>query len=273
MIDASDVYYKNMADMNESISDACLQCVTDARAAVEELEGRLYFLDSLVDESCDMSTKYQNLCILQSLYGDQAISLEEYRDAVCEQMYLLAAQMRFAYQLYRTILTDRSQAEVYGQQYEEIMKMIDPSGSGIYKERVSWERMAKYLLPIMKAGRQAIEKLGDAPAMDGRRMGFFRLYEWQTGDYNSEISYCMLDQSVVAMYGYVNIFYVEDEPFFVNGIYLYDGIALNPVQGTDAAVLTEEAKWMSGLPTSVSMQNEFYEHGKNYRAALGQDEN
>lgn len=273
MIDASDVYYKNMADMNESISDACLQCVTDARAAVEELEGRLYFLDSLVDESCDMSTKYQNLCILQSLYGDQAISLEEYRDAVCEQLYLLASQMRFAYQLYRTILTDRSQAEVYGQQYEEIMKIIDPSGSGIYKERVSWERMAKYLLPIMKAGRQAIEKLGDAPAMDGRRMGFFRLYEWQTGDYNSEISYCMLDQSVVAMYGYVNIFYVEDEPFFVNGIYLYDGIALNPVQGTDAAVLTEEAKWMSGLPMSVSMQNEFYEHGKNYYVALGHDEN
>ncbi len=70
----------------------------------------------------------------------------------------------------------------------------------------------------------------------------------------------------------MSIYYADGEPFYVGGRYLYDDIVLNPGEDTDGAVLLEEARWMAYLPKSTSNQNEFYEHGQRYLAAIGKME-
>lgn len=271
-IDNNDRYYKNMVQMGDAISDACKMCVMDAKAAVEKLSMRLYFLDDLVDASHDMEKQYQNQCILQKLYGDSDIQIGPSMDEAREQLYLLGMQLHFIYRLYRTVLTNGSEANAYEQQYGEILEVLSRTGGNDLSNEIPPQRMAKYLCPVMDAGMGMIRGLDDVPAMDGRDNGFFRLYPDQTGEDGYIVDYCYLNSDLAFLLGFMSIYYADGEPFYVGGRYLYDDIVLNPGEDTDGAVLLEEARWMAYLPKSTSNQNEFYEHGQRYLAAIGKME-
>lgn len=268
-IDNNDQYYQNMVAMSDAISDACKMCVKDTKAAVEKLSMWLYFLDDLADESHDQKKQYQNQCILQKLYGDSGIQVSQYADEAREQLYILGAQMHFIYRLYKTVLTNGSQADEYEQQYTEIADVLSRTGGDDLSQQISPQRLAEYLCLVMDAGMNMIMGLDNVPAMEGRDNGFFRLYPNQTGGSGTMVDYCYLQNSLAFLAGGLQIYYADGEPFYAGGRYLYDGIVLNPGENTDGAVLREEALWMANLPKNMDYQKEFYEHGQRYSAAVG----
>lgn len=245
-IAGSDVYYSNMASTNEAFARAYQRAVLEAIESLSTLEVMLDFYNGLVEESEDAVTEYNHLNLLRYLLDDGDIDISQYEREVKKSLYLLAVQTDAMGKIYRALYTDGSAADTYRIQYEEIMAVIDPQGTGGMTELLTAEELAEYLQPILESGVVAIrnvEGIVDAP---NRKRTYTPVYR-SNGVPGGKI-WCLFigDELVHVKHedSWIDIYYSAGEPLCINGYYVYDGVILNGGEATDSDTACQEAVWV-----------------------------
>ncbi len=266
VVSNTDQYYEALADSSQKISEACSNGVSAARDALERLSQVIYLLEDLTNTRDELEEQYINQQLLWGIYGDNPIEVQKKRNAAIKCLYVLAAQMRTVANYYSTIFGNASEAAGYEQQAEMIFLQLGEEG----KTLVTKERLAEYLIPILSAAQYAIDRSQETTVaqLAGYKTGFFNLYPRQTGEtFGSRISYIYIT-GLAHLSGHMNIYYFSGEPFLANGVYLYDGIALNGNDNTDGETVYEEAKWMADMVFDTAAQDQYKDHYNRLTQAI-----
>ena len=245
-IAGSDAYYSSMTSANEAFAKAYQRVVLETREALASLEVVLDFYNELTEETEDAGTEYDHLNLLRYLLDDGDIDISQSEREVKELLYLLAAETDAMSKIYGAIYTDNSAANTYKAQYEEIMAVIDPQGTGEAAALVTTEKLAEYLLPVVQAGVGAIrnvEGIVDAPNQDNKFVDVYR----SNGVPGGKIWCQFINLDLVHVThqdSWIDIYYSGGEPLCIDGYYFYNRIALNGGENVDADTACQEAVWI-----------------------------
>ena len=259
-IESSEEYYGVAENINNMLSEASQKNFVDTQRALEEFEARLNFYKILVEETGDIEKNYNNLQILYYLQGEEQINVSEYQEEVYEQLYILAAQVKIIRDLYGMILSDASSLSDLDLQYDEIMQILKDAGLEDVNQIVSKKKLKKSLMPILQVAKSAIQDLESLPLMNGQRDAQITLYPRQfDGERMATLDFCSFYNRMAHLNGLgIDIYYMEDYPFCVNGLYIFENIVLNDNE-VNGSILCEEANAIKNL-LDEEVKNEFYGH-------------
>lgn len=244
-IASNDAYYSGMQTANEAFGNAYQEAVLKARDALSALEVRIDFYEELVAEYEDVGDEYTNMCLLKYMLGDSRIDVEQYGQEVKKDLYILALQADAMDKIYGILYSDIPASNSYAKQYNDLMRILDPEGTGEIAALVSDEERAETLLPILEAGILAIGTMeqNSTPNMENKQVMVYKDANTPGG-----IIYCCFLSNQLAhvhhRHQWIDIYYSKGAPLFINGYYVYDGIFLNGVENADCATACEEAEWI-----------------------------
>lgn len=238
----TDGYYRTMESVNRSFGEVYEKNVLETREAISELEAQLTFYNDLVKESEDVKEEFENLCLLQYLLDGGDIEIQEYVVSVQKKLCLLAMQIDVMRNIYNTLYKDASFTSTYSAQYNEIMSIIDPIGTGRIASLLSTEEISQALVPILEKGVSAEESLVNTlnSPYDQR---FINIH----GQYRGRVYFTFSpnnNMTSIKLPPFSIHFFADGEPFCIEGVYIYDGRVLNGPEEADADVLIESAKWI-----------------------------
>ncbi len=270
----SDSYYNSMQEANESFGKAYQETALKAKDAVSALEVRTDFYKELVAEQEDIWDEYVNTCLLGYMLGDGKIEVEQYGQNVKKTLYLLALQTDAMGKIYGALYTDPTASNTYAAQYQELMGIVDPQGTGETAALVSDQELSDTLLPILQAGTSAIQSMEQSqnPNIDNKYIMIYRDDNTPGG----KVRCCFLMYDLVHAHHdsrWIDIYYSKGEPLYINGYYMYDGIILNGTEGMDASTAYEEALWIKDniWSNTRTFQEECATHVGNIQRALEQN--
>lgn len=269
-IDSSQKYYSAMVELNDKITEAYQPVIVDTKKSIETLNARYNFYNELVDTSLELEEQYRNMYLLSYIQNGQDISFESEIQAVYENIYILAKQFKASGELYSSIYLDKSLYNEFMSKHDELLSLIRYSSVTQVEENLSTEKMASYMMPVLEAGKEAVYTMENLPQAPKRDNAFVNLYPRQLhSGRGTRVSYCKIDGRVVHVDGAgLNIYYTN-EPFYISGIYVYDGRALNGTANTDAATLLEEAAYFRNIKEK-DVQDNYYTHATNLFNAKGE---
>lgn len=253
----SDSYYNSMQEANETFGKVYQAAALEAKDAVSALEVRTDFYKELIAEQEELQDEYTNMCLLNYMLGDGKIDVTSYGQKVKKDLYLLALQTDAMSKVYGAVYIDQTAVNTYTSQYQELMNLVDPDGTGEIADLVSKEELSETLLPILEAGVSAIDAMQQSqnPNVDNKYVMVYRSDNTPGG----KIYCCFLQGGLVHVQHadkWIDLYYSKGEPLYINGCYLYNGIALNGVEETDILVACEEARW---IWENVWANSSFYE--------------
>ena len=270
----SDSYYNSMQEANETFGRAYQKAALEAKDAVSALEVRTDFYRELVAEQEDIWDEYENLCLLKYMLGDKKIDVEQYGQEVKKDLYLLALQTDVMGKIYGALYADPTASNTYAAQYQELMGLVDPQGTGEIAALVSDEERSGTLLPILQAGISAIQFMEQSqnPNVDNKHVMIYR----DDGTPGGKVRCSFLVYDLVHVHHdnrWIDIYYSKNDPLFINGYYVYDGIVLNGEEGMDALTACEEARWIKEniWSNTRTFQEECAVHVENIKKAWGQN--
>jgi hypothetical protein len=177
--------------------------------------------------------------------------------------------MKVTGDLYDAILSDSSAGDKFEQQYDEIMEIIDPEGTGMVAQSVSTERLAEYLIPMLAAGKKSISAFQEVGQMEGKSEYSFYMYPRQLGGhFGTKVHCCYLKNRSVnnTIPGVADWYYTTNDLFYFNGYYLFENRVLNQPLA-DGALIQEEAEYIRDLNNRY-VQDDFYGHYQTISAEL-----
>ncbi len=274
-IDNSNADYAAMVNANAALGTGMQKVIVDTRAETEKFTVKLDFYEMLtLDSQSDdynrytddkIRTMWENQYLMEYALKGQNVDMEPYAVEVQKKLYIMGAATKTLENYYSTLLTDcDSKTRSINQleeQYQEIMNIVDPDGTGEIADMVQPEELEKYIAPLVRAGMEAANGYArlesSSPLVDStwKYTTHGRLY-WH---YKAGLTMVNCDD--------VHIYYAGGKPVYVNGYYFYNGRLLNGNGNEDASVLYDEAVWME--KNSHAKKEECVVHLENILAACG----
>lgn len=251
-LDNSKADYEVMVDANNAFGTGMQTIIVDTKAEMEKFTARMDFYEKLTEDSENesfarfteerVSTIWENQYLMKDMLNGSKAELEPYAEEVYKKLYIMGVATLTLKDFYRTLLTDcdskSNSINKLQNQYEEIMEVIDPDGTGQIEEMVTEEELMHYLKPLIDAGRSASNGyagLGSSSPLVNSTWEYTRMgtVYWH---FKEDITMVNSDM--------IHIYYAGGKPVYVNGYYFYNGRLLNGNGSEDAEVLYDEAVWM-----------------------------
>lgn len=139
------------------------------------------------------------------------------------------------------------------------MSIVDPLSIGRMEGEVSTEELSEALVPILQAGVSATDAMSSAlnAPYDER---FIMIYG---GEYAGKAYYLFSSNATLmrTKHPYFSVYYFLDgEPYYINGLYIYNGRILNGTEEMDAEAIIEEGKWFDINYANGDFSSEAKEH-------------
>ncbi len=234
-----DELQKMTANLNDAIGTSYQAIVADSQNEITELVARYDFYHSLVSEYRDTDKMYKNQRLLQYILGDEKINIDSYAYEVQKQLCVMAMGVDLAHSCYQGLAGGLSSME---EQYDELMMLADPEGTGEIAESITDEELCKYLLPMIKATVQINDVIVAKHAIFPQADAIFSYtYSNSTGRvyryyYNNTVRKVKDDGNY-----YVADYAGDGSPIRVNSIYMYKNRVLMENHNIDADALYELA--------------------------------
>lgn len=254
-MDSRDQEYSIMVKANNALGTGMQNVIVDTKASVEEFEGRLNFFETLTEDSDRtnfsgyteerLRTIWENQYLIKYALNGHEIDLEPYAVEVRKKLYILGAATQVLKDYYDTLLMGSSfktqnQNQLQAQ-YDEIMKVIDPEGTGEISAMVTPGELGKYLIPLIDAGMSAADAY---TATETYSPNATRTFSYSSSGriyyhYKSSLTLISNDRN---SRGSVAIYYAgERMPVYVDGYYFYHGTLLNGGDNADGTGLYNAA--------------------------------
>lgn len=251
-ISDNDWYYNGIARINQNFETAYQQTAVDTRDAVNTLKAKLEVYADLAKQTYQIEEDFTNQYLLGYILNGREIDLSAEWEIVERQLYILSSQVQLVADIYRTLLlpSDAKTRYVDGMtaQYNEIMEIIDPEGTGEAASKVTDEELMFYLKDMIDAAKSSFAMMESYRAIPLGNVNSNYSYFSQGKVYVYKVNGFVSHVTIGGNYssGSLDLYYAAGVPIYVEGYYCYHGRVLNPKETTDTAALIEEAEWMKG---------------------------
>lgn len=251
-ISDNDWYYNGIAKINKNFETAYQQTAVDSRDAVNAMKAKLKVYEDLAAPTYQIEDDYVNQYLLGFILNGREIDLSAEWETVERQLYILSAQVQLVTDIYRTLLLSSNAKTEYingmTAQYNEIMEIIDPEGTGEAALKVTDEELMLYLKDMIDAAMSSLVMMESyrAKPLGNVNSNFKYFSQGKVYVYriNGQVSHVTIGGAHSS--GLLDIYYAAGQPIYIEGYYCYHGRVLNPEETTDTATLVEEAIWMKG---------------------------